>query len=155
MTGMEFAVGYLFAWAVRKAKRVAGRADEEVDRTLDAAMDELHDLVSRKLGEDTALQRLADEAEAGQEEPSGRTRQRVQLALEDAAEHDQGFAEALDRALGRLQFLSRTGSGVSAGDSGQAIGGNVEIRADHASAAAWNMENVTVGNPPQPGPTQG
>jgi len=155
MMGVEIAVGYVFAWLVRKVKRVADRADEEVDYTLDAAMGHLHDLVRRKLGEDPALRKLTEEAEAGQEEPSDRTRQRVQLALEDAAERDSGFAEALERAVGRLQTLSRTASGVSAGDSGQAIGGNVEIRADRGSAAAWSMGDVTVGNPPLPGPIQG
>ncbi|MFI7246408.1 hypothetical protein [Streptomyces qinglanensis] len=44
---------------------------------------------------------------------------------------------------------------VSASQGGQAVGGNVDIGADHASAAAWNMGSVTLGNPPQPGPTQG
>ena len=78
---MEIAVGYVFAWAVRKAKRVAGRADAEVDRTLDAGIDRLHDLVSRQLGEDPALKKLAEEAEAGQDKPSDRTRRRVQDAL--------------------------------------------------------------------------
>ncbi|MBV9024183.1 MAG: hypothetical protein JO362_10415 [Streptomycetaceae bacterium] len=155
MTGLEIPVGYMFAWLVRKAKRVAGRADEEVDRTLDAAMGHLHDLVSRKLGEDPALRKLAEEAEARQAEPSDRTRQRVQLALEDAAEHDPDFAEALEGAIGRLQALSHSAGRVFTGDRGQAVGGNVDIRADHASAAAWNMGDVTVGNPPKPGPTQG
>jgi len=67
MTGIEIAVGYVFAWLVRKANRVAGRADAEVDRTLDAAMSKLHDVVSTKLGEDPALKKLAEEAEAGQD----------------------------------------------------------------------------------------
>ena len=38
MTGIEIAIGYLFAWAVRKAQHVAGRADREVDRALDAGV---------------------------------------------------------------------------------------------------------------------
>ncbi|MEU2358829.1 hypothetical protein ABZ599_38730 [Streptomyces misionensis] len=155
MTGIEIVVGYVFAWAVRKAKRVAGRADAEVDRTLDAGMDQLHDLVSRKLGEDPALQKLAEEAQTGQEEPSDRTRQRVQLALEDAAERDPGFAETLDRAVKQLQALERPADAVSARDGGQTVGGNVYIQSDHGSAAAWTMGNVTMGNPPQPGPDMG
>nr|WP_233273728.1 hypothetical protein [Streptomyces broussonetiae] len=155
MTGIEIAVGYVFAWAVRKAKRVAGRADEEVDRTLDASMDRLHDLVSRKLGEDPALQKLAEEAAAGQDRPTDRTQQRVHLALEDATENDPAFAEALDRAVKDVQALSRAVGGISAGDGGQAVGGNVGIRADHGSAAAWSMRDVTLGNPREPGPRQG
>jgi hypothetical protein len=158
MTGVEIAVGYVFAWAVRKAKRVAGRADQEVDRTLDGAMDRLDDLVRRKLGEDTALQRLTLEAAEGQDEASERTRQRVQLALEDAAEQDLAFAEALERAVQELQALSRGAGQVSTGDGGLAVGGNVDIHAAHGSAAAWKMGHVTIGpakNPPKPGPDPG
>jgi hypothetical protein len=156
MTGIEIAVGYLFAWAVRKAKRVAGRADEEVDRTLDAGMDQLHDLVSRKLSEDPALRKLAEEAATGQDQPSDRTRRRVHDALEEAAEQDPGFAAALDRAVKQqLQALERPADAVSARDGGQAVGGNVDIRADHGSVAAWTMGDVTMGNPQQPGPPQG
>ncbi|MEW1777109.1 hypothetical protein [Streptomyces sp. NPDC086777] len=158
MTGIEIAVGYVFAWAVRKAKRVAGRADQEVDRTLDGAMDRLDDLVRRKLGEDTALQRLTLEAADGRDEPSERSRRRVQLALEDAAEQDLAFAEALERALRELQALSRGTGQVSAGGGGPAVGGNVDIRADHGSAAAWTMGDVTIGdaaNPSRPGPAPG
>lgn len=156
MTGVEIAVGYVFAWAVRKARRVAGRADTEVDRTLDAGMDRLHDLVGRKLGEDPALRKLAEEAEAGLAEPSERTRRRVQDSLEEAVEQDPGFAQALEHAVEELRAASRAaaGGGVSAGDEGVAVGGNVDIRADHGSAAAWTMGDVTLGNPPQPGPRQ-
>jgi hypothetical protein len=34
--GAELAVGFVVAWAVRKARRVAGAADEAVDQALDA-----------------------------------------------------------------------------------------------------------------------
>ncbi|MGW7004492.1 hypothetical protein ACWGCW_17140 [Streptomyces sp. NPDC054933] len=161
MTGVEIAVGYVFAWVVRKAKRVAGRADEEVDRTLDEAMDRLHDIVSEKLGEDPALHRLAEEAEAGQGEASDRTRQRVQLALEDAAEQDPGFREALSRAVEQVQSLdraSRASGGVSAGDGGQAAGGNVinHNHAEQGSVAAGVVQgSVHVGTPRKPDPSQG
>ncbi|MER5699516.1 hypothetical protein ABT255_53470 [Streptomyces mirabilis] len=153
MTGIEIAVGYLFAWGVRKARRVGDRADAEVDRALDAGMDRLHDLVSRKLDEDPALHRLAEEAGAGQEAPSERTRQRVQLAIEDAAEQDRDFAEALNSAVEQLQKLGPAGT-ASAGDGGVAVGGNVSIHSESGSAAAWTMGDVNLGNPPQPGPRQ-
>ncbi|MEU6192779.1 hypothetical protein [Streptomyces sp. NPDC047061] len=155
MTGIEIAVGYVFAYLVGKAKRVAGRADQEVDRTLDAGMDRLHGLISRKLGEDPALRRLAEEAEAGQDQLSDRTRQRVQLALEDAAQDDLGFAQALNQAVQQLEAIVHTAGTASAGDGGQAVSGNVHIEARDNSAAALNMGNVTLGNPPQPGPSQG
>ncbi|MFJ9839281.1 hypothetical protein ACIRYZ_02270 [Kitasatospora sp. NPDC101155] len=155
MTGIEIAVGYVFAWVLRKTHRLAGRADAEVDRGLDAGMDRLHDLVSRKLGQDPALQRAREEAESGHEELHPRTRQRLELALEDATEHDADFAAALQREVDALQALSGSAGGVSAGNGGQAVGGNVEIRADHGSAAAFTMGDVSLGNPPQPGPHQG
>ncbi|MCA1219384.1 hypothetical protein [Streptomyces sp. 8L] len=44
--------------------------------------------------------------------------------------------------------------GVSAGPGGLAVGGGVNVRADHGSAAAVTMGDVTLGNPPQPGPRQ-
>lgn len=155
VTGIEIAIGYVFAWAVRKASRLAGRADAEVDRGLDVAMDRLHDLVSRKLGQDPVLRRVREEAEAGQQALSPRTRQRLELALEDAAAHDAAFADALRQAVDELQALSSPTGGVSATGEGQAVGGNVDIRADRGSAAAVRMGDVTVGDPPQPGPHQG
>jgi hypothetical protein len=117
-------------------------------------MDRLHDLVSRKLGNDPALARLSDEAEAGRQEPRPRTGQRVVLALEDAAEGDTEFADALQQVVEQLLAASNPSAGVSASEGGQAVGGNVDIRADHGSAAAFTMGDVTLGNPPVPGPGQ-
>ncbi|MFF5475435.1 hypothetical protein [Streptomyces achromogenes] len=114
--GFDIAVGYVFAWLVRKAGRVAGRADAEVDRGLDAGMDRLHDLVSRKLGQDPALERAAEEAGAGQAEPSQRTRRRLADSLEDAAERDQDFAQALQALVEELQAAAQALGG--AGDGG-------------------------------------
>lgn len=105
MTGIEIAIGYLFAWAVRKAQRVAGQADDEVDRALDVGMVRLHDVVGRKLGDDPALQRLTEEAEGGRESLSDRTRERVLLALEAADETDDGFAADLEQAVAHLRSL--------------------------------------------------
>ncbi|MER6632322.1 hypothetical protein ABT301_29580 [Streptomyces sp. NPDC000987] len=158
MTGVEIAVGYVFAWLVAKGRRVAGRADAEVNRSLDAGMDHLHELVSRKLGQDPALERAREEAEAGQPEPSERTRRRLADSLEDAAERDTAFAEALEKLVQELQASGGSGGGVSASGDGQAVGGNVGIRAEGGSAAALRMGNVTLGsapNPQQPGPDQG
>lgn len=159
MTGIEVAVGYVFAWLVRKAKRVTGRADAEVDRGLDAGMDRLHELVTAKLGQDPALERAREEAEAGQEEPSERTRRRLTDSLEDAAERDPAFAQLLEQLVKELQATkAAAGGGVSASGDGQAIGGSVEIHAEGGSAAALRMGDVTVGaapDPRRPGPAQG
>ncbi|MFJ8273777.1 hypothetical protein ACIQ8G_26445 [Streptomyces sp. NPDC094154] len=150
MTGIELVVGYLAAWAVRKGCRVAGRADQEVDQALDAGMDRLHEAVASKLGGDPALERMALEGQSGQD-PSERTRQRVQLALEDATDDDPDFALALQAAVDRLEELKQQNGAVTAtGDGTGAVGGNVSIRADHGSAAAWTMGNVSIGAPPDP-----
>jgi hypothetical protein len=105
VTGLEVVVGWLAVFAWGKAKRVAGRADAEVDQAIDTGMDRLHELVSAKLRGDPALARL--EAEAGQDldrvATSGRTRQRVHLALQDAVETDCGFAAALQSLVTQLR----------------------------------------------------
>ncbi|MFI6049932.1 hypothetical protein ACIBCO_07520 [Streptomyces violascens] len=100
---VEIAVGYVLGWLLRKARHVGEQADAEVDRTLDAGMSRVHELVSRKLGHEPALLRAREEADAGWESPSPRTRQRLELALEDAVERDVAFAMALQEALDDLR----------------------------------------------------
>jgi hypothetical protein len=92
MFGVDVAAVYVFGWLVRKAKRAAQGVDAEIDRTVDAGVGRLHDLVTAKLGGDQALQRAREEAGAGDAELSERTRRRLTDALEDAAEHDQDLA---------------------------------------------------------------
>lgn len=123
MTGIELAVGYVFGWVVRKAKRAGGRADAEVDRAMDTALERLHDLISGKLGEDPALRELAEEAGTGRAEPSDHTRQRMRLALDDATGLDPEFARALDAAVREVASRERPARTTAAGDSGVAFGG--------------------------------
>lgn len=154
MTGIEFVVGYLVAWAVRKGRRVGHRADAEVDQALDAGMDRLHDLIADKLGPDPALTQLETEAAAGATTP--RTEQRVRLAVEDAGEKDPEFAARLDALVAEIrQADTARGGGAVAGDHGVAVGGNVDIHAEHGAAAAFTMGSVTIGgerpDPHQPG----
>ncbi|MEV8543198.1 hypothetical protein [Streptomyces sp. NPDC051572] len=105
----------MFAWLVRKVRGVAGRADGEVDRTLDAGMDQLHDLVSRKIGQDPALERAREEAENGQEELTERTWRRLTDSLEDAVERDGQFASALEQLVEQLRAMD-TVTDAPAGD---------------------------------------
>jgi len=108
VTGIEMAAGLLFVWATRRARRVGGGLDAEADRMLDAGLDRVHDLVSEALGgQDPVLARLEEEAQAGGEALSPRTRQRLELALEDAAGRDPGFAAALDQAVAEVQTADR------------------------------------------------
>jgi hypothetical protein len=132
VTGIEFVVGCLAAWAWRKARRVAGRADAEVDQALDAGLDRLHDLVAARLGGEPALSRLESEAASGGDAPGVRSRtgERVRLALEDAAEADEAFADRLAELAEQLRAAeSRPGGwGVAVSASGPravAAGGDV------------------------------
>lgn len=160
MTGVEIAVGYVFARLLRKAKRVGERADAEVDRSLDARLNRLHDLVSGRLGDDPALTRATEEAEQGLPEPTERTRRRLTDSLEEAA-RDPGFAQELEKLVKELQTATAAAPGadgvvVTAG--GTAVGGNVDVHAESGSAAALTMGNVSIGSvadPRQPGSEKG
>jgi hypothetical protein len=145
VTGLELVVGWLAAYAWGKARLVAGRADAEVNRTLGAGMDRLHDLISTKLGADPALARL--EAEAGRDVATvtevvvnDRTRQRVQLSLDEATESDPGFAADLAALIAELRQTGHqaAAASVTASHTGQAtalggvaisgaVGGNVSV----------------------------
>jgi hypothetical protein len=99
--GVELVAGYLFAWAVSKARRAGARANVEVDRTLDTLMDRLHELVSQKIGDDASLRQLERDAETAV--LNERTSTRVQLAVAQAVEDDPEFAEQLQRVLEHLR----------------------------------------------------
>ncbi|MFC8208878.1 hypothetical protein [[Kitasatospora] papulosa] len=147
MTGVEIAVGYVCAYLVRKARRAGQQVDVEVDRAVDAGMGRVHELVSSALGGDPSLERAEQQAEAG--EVSERTRRRLADAVDEAADRDTAFASALQRAVEQLQEVA--GAAIATGD-GIAIGGNVFIRAEGGAVAAVRMGDVTMGNPPVPGP---
>lgn len=96
--GLEVVVGFVVAWAINKARRVASRADGAVDVALDAGVDYVIRLVLSKLQGDSAVSQLQAEA-ARTGEVAVRTRTRVQLALEDAIARDPAFAAELNVAL--------------------------------------------------------
>ncbi|MFF2009260.1 hypothetical protein ACFVWY_09325 [Streptomyces sp. NPDC058195] len=76
---------------------------------------------------------------------------RIEALLEGLEDVERGQVADELRALLAQQASH---GGVSAGRSGLAVGGNVNVRADHGSAAAVTMGNVTLGSPSQPGPHQ-
>ncbi|WP_165994958.1 tetratricopeptide repeat protein [Streptomyces sp. JB150] len=140
---MEIAVGYVCAWLVGQARRVAGRADAEVDRGLDAELDRVHalvSLVSRKLDQDPALQRAEEEAETGREELTQRTRRRLADSLEDAVERDEQFAAALDQLVEELQ----------AGEPAAETGAGDEVEG-HPARLRWQVEVSTTEDHPGSG----
>ncbi|MPY32786.1 hypothetical protein FNH09_16365 [Streptomyces adustus] len=93
--GAEDAVGYVFAWLVREACDPAGPGDGVAAR--------LHELVSSRLGPDSALERAREEAREGRAEPSQHTRRRLAQSLEEAAGQDEEFAAELDRLVKQMQ----------------------------------------------------
>lgn len=127
MIGVELVVGWLTAYVWRKARRMAGRADGEVDRVLDSGMDRLHDLIAAKLGADPCLAKLTAEAAADLSVPSvsARTRQRVELALVDAVESDAAFAADLDAIMAGLRRAHPSTAVATGTGTAQAGGGGV------------------------------
>ncbi|MFD7027255.1 hypothetical protein ACFWAR_04370 [Streptomyces sp. NPDC059917] len=152
MTGVEIAVGYVCAYLVSKARRAGRQADAEVDRVVDSGMERVHDLVSGALGDDRALELAEEQAQSG--EVSERTRRRLTDAVDEAAESDTVFADALREAIDQLQEAAEASGAVIATGDGIAIGGNVSLRAESGSAAALRMGDVSLGNPPVPGSHQ-
>ncbi|WP_435972167.1 hypothetical protein [Streptomyces sp. Qhu_M48] len=76
---------------------------------------------------------------------------RIEALLESLGENEQGrIAEGLRTLLTEQPSHSH----ASVGHGGLAVGGDVKIQADHGSAAALTMGNVTLGNPSQPGSQQ-
>ncbi|SFF90671.1 hypothetical protein SAMN05216251_1362 [Actinacidiphila alni] len=149
---MEIAVGYVCAYLVRKARRAGQQADTEVDRVVDAGMERVHDLVSGAIGEDRALQLAEEQAQTG--DVSERTRRRLTDAVDEAAEQDTAFADALRKAVEQVQEAAKASGAMVASGDGIAIGGSTTITAEGGSAAAVRMGDVTLGNPPVPGPPQ-
>ncbi|MFE6870096.1 hypothetical protein ACFVFS_26510 [Kitasatospora sp. NPDC057692] len=143
--GAEIAVGYVFAWLVRKARLLAGRADTEVDQALGAGMDRLHELVAGALGQDPALERAAEEAEQG--ELSARTRRRLTDSLEDAAERNPDFSGRLAELVEALRGLD--GGRAAAASVTNTISGS-HIYGPVIQGRDVSHNTITTGPPPAP-----
>ncbi|MFE0461250.1 hypothetical protein ACFW1A_18590 [Kitasatospora sp. NPDC058965] len=152
---VEAAVACVFAWGVRKARRVGGRADAEVDAALDATMDRVHDLVVTRLGTGGEVGRLELEAAAGQPEPSALTAGNVTAALGEAVAQDPGFADRLREAVRLLEEAKRAAAPQALGAYRITVGGDVTNEARDGSLAATIVHvegGLTLGNPQVPGP---
>jgi hypothetical protein len=137
VTGIEVAVGFLVAWFARKAGRAGKRIDGMADEMLDAGLDRLHDVVTAKLGGDSALNVLeAEVVESG--EISAGTQEKVRLALTKAADQDPTFAGDLEGALATLQ------------PGGIAIGR--DVRADSGVSIVMTGGTVNMAPPDPRGP---
>jgi hypothetical protein len=102
MPGLELVAGFLVAWVVRKARRVGGRLDEEFDAATDVGLERLHEVIAERLGGDPAVSKLEEEA-TRTGEVSDRTARRVTDAVDEAAEADRVFADALLAAVAKIQ----------------------------------------------------
>ncbi|GCB52011.1 hypothetical protein [Streptomyces sp. NL15-2K] len=105
------------------------------------------------------LDQTAAELEAARPAEVERVRIRQEAAWQGRIEALLESLEDIERArvvdeLRTLLAQQTSHRSVSAGQSGLAVGGDVHVRADHGSAAAVSMGNVTLGNPSQPGPHQ-
>jgi hypothetical protein len=143
--------GYVIAWAVRKARRVAGRLDAEADEVIDGSLDRLYEVVAAKLGGHPVLVELVEEAEAvGGGEVSDLTRQQVELALTAAARKDDAFGQAVTEWATRLREAEQTaGSPVIAGPGSAVFTGNAEARAESGGIAFGQVAGgVHISRPP-------
>ncbi|HET6710354.1 hypothetical protein [Amycolatopsis sp.] len=143
MVGVEIVIGALIAWAVGKARRAGKALDGIADEVVDAGAAKVRDVVLAKLGDDSAVQKLAVEAaETG--EVSERTRTRVALAVEDAADEDEQFAAALEAALAEA---NRSGGVVICG--GTTVSGTATAH-DQGIAIGTVGHDVHFGQPRDP-----
>ncbi|WP_338060770.1 hypothetical protein [Streptomyces viridochromogenes] len=113
----------------------------------------------RESAELERLDQTAGELDAAQPTDAERVRIRQEAAWQARIEAVLEGLEDIQRTrvadeLRTLLAQQTSHSGVSASQSGLAVGGDVNVRADHGSAAAVSMGNVTLGNPPQPGSHQ-
>jgi hypothetical protein len=123
MVEIGLAAGYLIAWAMRKARRVAGRLDAEADGMLDAGLDHLHEVVANKLGSHPVLAELVEEADAvgDASEVSDLTRERLVLELTAAARKDDAFGQTLRELTAQLRETGQTGGAVIASGERAAV----------------------------------
>jgi hypothetical protein len=121
MIGIEpFVIGYLTSWVTRKLRRAGEHADGRLDEVVDTQVDRLCDLVLGKLGAEPAVQQL--ERDAAQGVDNERTKLRLQLAVEEAADQDSAFADALRTLVDEI----RARSDENSGDGGVVINARAE-----------------------------
>jgi hypothetical protein len=153
--------GYVVAWAVRKARRVAGRLDHEADAVVDVGLDRLHALVATRLVGHPVLAKLLDEAEQAAVNDDGKisakTRQQVELALATTAREDEAFGHAVTELAGLLADTPQTAATkVSPRQPSMQFTGNSRAEADRGGIAFGQVAGDVhiareAGSPPQPG----
>jgi hypothetical protein len=148
--------GYVVAWAVRKARRAAGRLDKEADGLIDVGLDRLHRVVAEKLAGHPALVELVEEAEdAGDGGVSDLTRQQMELALTAAARKDDVFGHAVTELVARLREAERAAGGPMIAGPGSAVfTGNAEAKAESGGIAFGQVAGDVHVHREQAGPSR-
>ena len=153
--------GYVIAWAIRKARRVGGRLDEEADGVIDTGLDRLHEVVVAKLGGHPVLAELVEEAETAGDasEVSDSTREQLVWALTAAARKDDAFGQTVSELAARLREAEQAaGRPVIAAPGSAVFTGNAEARAESGGIAIGQAAggvhiNQGSADPSQPGRT--
>ncbi|EOD70520.1 hypothetical protein [Amycolatopsis vancoresmycina] len=102
---MEVVVGFLVTRIIRESRPGFGGSAAESDGAVDAALQQLSDLVGSRIGRESALVRMRDEvAETMELRP--RTKARVTLAIGEAVESEPAFGAELAQILKRLQEMA-------------------------------------------------
>lgn len=127
-----------------RVARLFGRGDDRTAQAILVRLDRTAAALGQAAADDTERLRTVEES-------SWRTR--FQDLLDDLPEGERDEVAAELREL--VDSAGRQG-GVTAGNGGLAVGGNVNNRADNGSVAAGVINGgVSLGTPHQPGPGQG
>jgi hypothetical protein len=138
--------GKVNSWAVRKARRAAGRVDETVDAAIDAGADRLHEVVLAKLG-GPVQEDLAEEAASESGQVSELTRQQVELAVAAAARRDETFARTVTGLLEQIRQAERaSGTQVLAAPGSTVFTGGVTATAHDQATAIGQAGTVNIGD---------
>jgi hypothetical protein len=122
-----------------------GRGDRERERAELERLDQTAAALAASDASEVELLRLRQEA-------SWQTRFETLLESLDGTEREQAAAEL----RGILNEQADASRGVSTGQGGVAVGGNMDVRADGGSIAGGVIHGgATVGTPTQPDPARG
>src|SRR5689334_19737158 len=103
MTGVEVAAAMVFAWAVRKARRVGGKADGIVDETIEQLGDRAHGAVMERLRGRPAVELAQAEAEQALPVLVPEVRTGLEHAIAEAVQVDPSFRERLEELADVVQ----------------------------------------------------
>jgi hypothetical protein len=131
--------GYVIAWATRKARRAAGRIDDEADAIIDAGLDRLNEIVMARLAGHPALAGLDAEAAAAAldhgQEVSELTRQEVEWALATAARDDRAFWQAVTELATGVREAQRAARRAPSRQATVAFSGDARADASYGGIA--------------------